>query len=173
MIKIPGSHIDGYMREDELEWLYNTAKRMSSIAEIGCWMGRTTFALCSGCVNGTVYSVDHFKGSEEHQAIIKEKDLHLYDEFIKNVGHFPNLRIYKMTSKEASLLIDSVDMVFIDATHEYDDYMEDINLWRPKCKKMVAGHDFGSYRTAEVVQKQFGGNYRNGPLAIWYVNVEL
>lgn len=168
MIEVPGSHIDGYMREDELEWLYNTSKRMSSIAEIGCWMGRTTFALCSGC-KGTVYAVDHFKGSEEHQAIIAEKNLHLYDEFLKNVGHFQNLQIYKMDSIAAAKLIETIDMVFIDATHEYDDVMQDIDLWAPKCKKMVAGHDYGSYRVAEVVAKKFNGNFRNGPLAIWYV----
>lgn len=62
----PGSHIQGWMTVEELNWLLETGKAMESIVEVGSWKGRSTFAQCSsGCPR--VYAVDHFKGSSEHQ----------------------------------------------------------------------------------------------------------
>jgi hypothetical protein len=40
--------IPGWMTEDELRWLHETAKSMASVVEIGCYQGRSTFALLQG-----------------------------------------------------------------------------------------------------------------------------
>lgn len=39
---------------------------------------------------------------------------------------------------------DSVDMIFIDADHDYDPVKTDITIWYPKVKKggIIAGHDY-------------------------------
>ena len=47
----------GWMYPEELEWLYEAAKRMNSIVEIGSWQGRSTYVLLSGC-RGPVVAVD-------------------------------------------------------------------------------------------------------------------
>jgi predicted O-methyltransferase YrrM len=81
--------IQGWMSETELLWLFNTAKEMNSVVEIGSWKGRSTHALLSGC-KGTVYAVDHFLGSvderETYHAEAKTRDI--YKDFMGNVGSF-------------------------------------------------------------------------------------
>lgn len=133
------------MTEDELQWLYETSLRMDSVVEIGSWKGRSTHALLSGC-KGSVFAIDHFKGSpneldSNHQEAL-EKDI--YEAFYDNVGHFPNLVVMKMDSLSASRFFryTSVDMVFIDGCHLYEDVLTDILVWKPIAKKILCGHDF-------------------------------
>lgn len=132
------------MSNGELDWLYETAKTMKSIVEIGSWKGRSTHALLSGC-KGTVWAIDHFKGSKEEEMEHLEVTEHdLCKIFKKNVGHFPNLKLLKMESKEAVKRFKdkSVDMVFIDGAHTYFAVQEDIQMWLPKAKKLICGHDY-------------------------------
>jgi hypothetical protein len=75
MLTIPD--IQGWMTRDELTWLYETAQTMQSIAEIGCWKGRSTCALLSGCP-GTVHAVDHFLGSATERDTF-HKEVHTKD----------------------------------------------------------------------------------------------
>jgi tetratricopeptide (TPR) repeat protein len=138
--------IPGWMEEPDIQFLYNTAKNMGSVVEIGCWKGRSTHALCSGCA-GMVYAVDHFGGSIAPQAVELEKQAswdEVYADFLKNVGHFGNLDIHRKKSLEVvSEFSDrSVDMVFIDGEHLYDHVKADIEAWLPKTKKMICGHDY-------------------------------
>ena len=36
----PNPPIEGWMSENELQWLYERGKEHAFIAEIGCWFGR-------------------------------------------------------------------------------------------------------------------------------------
>jgi predicted O-methyltransferase YrrM len=132
------------MSEEELEWLFLTAKEMESIVEIGCWLGKSTRALLSGCP-GTVYAVDHFLGSpsERDAAHHPAKTQDICADFLRNVGHFPNLKLLKMDSMEAVKQFEpkSIDMVFIDGSHDYKDFNADFNGWLPICRKLICGHD--------------------------------
>lgn len=170
--------IDGWMSEEELWWLYAQAKRFSEfgngLVEIGCWKGRATFALCKGYTKGTVYAVDHFLGSEtERETNHKEaKEGNIYSQFRENVGLFPNLKTFKCSSKEAVSQFPTkfVDMVFIDAGHEFEEVLEDINNWKNLCTKMLCGHD----RDMEGVKKALevsGLDYKEGAGSIWYVEL--
>ncbi len=96
-----------------------------------------------------VIGVDHFIGqSEGLLKKFKENTFHIKDWF----------GLMVMTSKEASTLIDRVDMVFIDAAHDYESVKEDIELWLPKTKGVIAGHDyFGGYPgVVRAVDEAFG-----------------
>ena len=50
------------------------------------------------------------------------------------------------------ILDDSLDFVYIDAGHTYDEVMEDMNVWWPKTKSggVFGGHDYGTVNGAEV-----------------------
>jgi len=137
------NNIQGWMGEPELEWLFEMAKGMRSIIEIGSWKGRSTLALLSGCP-GPVYAVDHFKGDSDsfiQQGMVKREDV--YETFMKNVGHFPNLRVLRMNSSDAARgFSPMVDMVFIDGEHSYDSVKADLEAWLPKAKKLICGHDW-------------------------------
>jgi len=174
------NNIEGWMLEEEVNWLYETSKLMSNVVEIGSWKGRSTHALLSGC-NGAVYAVDHFKGADvgadntNEQA--KFEDIHSI--FLQNVGHFHNLVLLKMSSEEASKLFTDkyFDMVFIDGTHAYDVVMNDIKLWYPKTKRVVCGHDYGSpCGVKQAVDDYFTPlvkTVHNKVHSIWYVELSI
>jgi len=136
--------IKGWMSEEELLWLHERAKEMSSIVEIGSWMGRSTYALLTGC-KGNVIAVDHFLGNKEEQFMLDlAKDDYVYKEFIKNVGMFDNLIVERNSSLETAdkYKDKAFDMVFIDGSHLYRAVINDIRAWSPKTLKLICGHDY-------------------------------
>jgi Methyltransferase domain len=179
-----GQHIDGFTRYEELVWLNNMVKNFENIVEIGSWLGRTTYALCKGC-SGIVYAVDHFKGSPEHNEILKS-GLDVFKEFTKNTIEFNNLTVIKKSSKEAfedSQIPEKVDAVFLDGSHLYKDVMEDLRMWYPRCRKMIIGHDINWEGVPFALYNFFGGiirpednriilNVGNGPVSIWYKEIK-
>jgi hypothetical protein len=159
--------IPGWMNRSELEWLGKTARSMDSIVEVGSWKGRSTKVLLENCP-GTVYSIDHFRGSKNATEELAQSygEDGLYKEFMKNVGHFPNLKVMKMSSLEAAEKMNGqkFDLVFIDGDHSFNAVFADIQAWLPKCKKIIAGHDY-----QEVIYSvhQLLGNV-NVVGSIWY-----
>lgn len=69
-----------------------------------------------------------------------------YQEVKSRVACDSRAKIMRLTSEVASCLFEdgSLDLVFIDANHEYESVKSDIKLWQPKVKKggILAGHDY-------------------------------
>lgn len=162
--------IDGWMLPEELDWLYSQSSSMNSIVEVGCWKGRSTAALLNGC-RGDVYAVDHWLGSEGETDASPEKASAAYLEFLCNVGAHPRLKIIKESSSRASELVPDVEMVFIDASHRYQDVVRDIRTWRPKALKMLCGHDLGLSSVLSAVMTELG-RPQHPVGSIWCVNME-
>jgi hypothetical protein len=134
--------------------LFELASSMNSVVEVGSWEGKTTHALLSVC-KGKVYAVDHFNGSNcptdlTYKLSGKEK-------FLTCCGWFPNMVLMEMYSNEAAKLFDdeSVDMVFIDAGHLYEEVLDDLRSWYPKVSKVICGHDY-SYPSVRQALAEFG-----------------
>jgi precorrin-6B methylase 2 len=167
--------IDGWMCGDELLWLFNTAKEMDNVVEIGSWKGRSTHALLSGC-KGTVYAVDHFLGSiaERETTHAEAKTRDIYQDFMRNVGSFKNLKVLKMDNAEAVKRFEdkSIDMVFIDGGHTYEEVMADIKNWLPKTKKIICGHDLGEGGVGSAVKKMFGNGFETDRGRIWIERIK-
>jgi precorrin-6B methylase 2 len=161
--------IDGWMSEEELKWLFEQAQKMDSILEIGSWCGRSTTALCSGC-KGAVFAIDHFKGSIEHQELIKGRDI--FKEFRANMKGFNNLiTIIADSTKIVDYLIIDFDMLFVDGGHEYETVLADLEGWGSRAKKMIVGHDISENGVPEAVKKYFGNvEVEHGPDSLWYVS---
>lgn len=139
--------IGGYMSEGELKVLYNLAKRMDSIVEVGSWKGRSTNALLEGSRGrGKVMAVDTFLGSNDifDATFNKGGPQNVYEIFLENTKQFTNLEVLKMTSKDAAqnLSNQKFDMIFIDANHTYESVREDIQLWKDKANVLLCGHDY-------------------------------
>lgn len=121
----------------------------STFVEIGSWKGKSSAYMAVEIANSgksiDFVCVDTFEGGLEH---INHPDLHnLYDVFNSNMSSLKNYyRDLRMTSLEASKLFDdkSIDFVFIDAGHDYENVRNDILAWKPKVKDggILAGHDY-------------------------------
>jgi hypothetical protein len=137
--------IEGWMEPIEMQFLYSKAKEMDSIIELGSWKGRSTHALASGC-KGTVTAIDHWKGNKENYLSDVAKKEDVFAQFKENTKEFNNILTMKMSGMEAvkEFKDGSVDMVFIDAGHNYEQIKPDIIAWLPKARKLICGHDYSS-----------------------------
>jgi len=121
----------------------------SRFVEVGSWKGKSSSFMAVEIANSNknieFYCVDTWMGSSEHKGM-KEIDF-LYETFIQNMKPLEKyyVPIRKPSIEAANQFQDhSLDFVFIDASHEYEDVKNDIKAWLPKVKKngILAGHDY-------------------------------
>ena len=156
--------VTGYFRPEQRLLYANQVKQSKDgyhFVEIGAWRGRSSSYMAVEIINSgkniKFDVVDHWLGSSEHQMNPSVKRGTLYDEFINNtkpVNHIINP--LRMTSVEASKLYDdnSLDFVFIDASHEYEFVKEDIKHWFPKVREggIIAGDDM-EWHVADSIKR--------------------
>lgn len=120
--------------------------------EVGVWKGKSAAFMGVEILNSgkkiEFYAVDHFQGSPEHQNSHAIKTNTLKDECFKNLEPLIGVvRILPIPSLEAAKMFTdgSIDFVYIDGSHEYDDLKADIIAWGPKVKNggIIAGDDYG------------------------------
>ena len=121
----------------------------SKFVEVGSWKGKSASYMCVEIANSEKViqftCVDHFLGSSEHQNF---PDLsQLFEIFTENMKPVENYySVLKMSSVDAAATFEngSLDFVFIDAAHEYENVLADIAAWLPKVKVggILAGHDY-------------------------------
>jgi predicted O-methyltransferase YrrM len=175
---------DGWMADNELEWLAERARYAAVIVEVGCWKGRSTLALADNTA-GTVYAIDHWRGTEGDPHLAEVSRVGgpdgLYQVFCRNMGErhgvTGNVRILRMPAKDAAAYFqaEAADLVFIDASHVYADVKRDIETYRPLVKAggILSGHDYAcpSHRgVQDAVDELFPAVNRAG-LSIWWVQV--
>jgi predicted O-methyltransferase YrrM len=138
--------VQGWMDEHDLRWLAEQASRHSRIVEVGCWRGRSTTVLADN-TPGTVWAIDHWRGSEEHQPVDADR---LYQMFLDQMASYIDSgKVIPMrtTSHDAAAkwLGATFDMIFIDASHDYESIKADILAWKPLVAPggLFCGHDAG------------------------------
>lgn len=120
------------------------------ICEIGSWVGESTSYWANAVKDngGIVYAVDWFKGNigTGLDTIASQTDVyHIFLNNITELGLRNIVKVFHMASLDAVKFIDdeSMDIVFIDASHDYDNISKDIKAWYPKVRKggIICGHD--------------------------------
>lgn len=125
------------------------------VVELGSWIGNSALAMQSagGRVAETIiHCVDHWKGGNHMQReIAKEHDA--YEGFCKNVGDKLGKTIIPHrgdTVEVASRWVadgnPTIDVLFVDAGHTYEECLADIKSWAPHVAKggVICGHDYNS-----------------------------
>jgi predicted O-methyltransferase YrrM len=166
--------IPGWMEDHSLVWLAEQAAKYQVICEVGCWRGKSTTCLADN-TSGVVYAVDHWKGSTEHQPVDEEK---LYQMFVDQMAPYISsgkVIPIRMDSPAAAAQLASqgitFDMVFIDASHEYEAVCADINAWKPLIKPggLFCGHDAGYGPVENAVNDLLPGNRHEG--SMWVITI--
>lgn len=149
--------IDGLYR-----YVMETANNGMHFVEVGSWKGRSASFMAVEIINSKKQiqfdCVDTWEGSEENQ---EDKDVienTLFEVFTKNMkpvdGYYKAIRL---PSTDAAKLYNdnSLDFVFIDAAHDYENVKKDILAWYPKVKKdgLLCGHDYPSLQVQEAVHE--------------------
>jgi hypothetical protein len=126
----------------------------STIVEVGCWKGKSVSYLAVEVINSgkkiSIHAVDTWKGSVNevyHQSNSDVMNDTLYQLFLSNIEPVKQvITPIRMASVDAAKTYsdESLDVVFIDAGHSYEEVKEDILAWFPKVKRggYIAGHDY-------------------------------
>jgi predicted O-methyltransferase YrrM len=146
--------------------------------EVGAFLGKSTSFMAveinnSGkdirfdVVDTWEGSLEHGQGGEHQMDVVLQGTL--YENFKRNmkpVAHLINP--VRCSSVEAARRYrdGSLDFVFLDASHEYEDVKADIVAWRPKIKPggFLGGHDLQALFPGVIraVQEEFPSIYRSG-----------
>ena len=146
--------VEGFMYEQELQLLYDLCKD-KIVAEIGSWLGKSSFAIASSakelyCIdvwNDKDYNFIENPGVKKHYAVTREKVTgNMFEKFKENIKDFKNIRILQLPSWEAADKIpdNSLDIVFVDGDHSHGGVKKDIDRFYPKLKNegMFVFHDY-------------------------------
>lgn len=126
----------------------------SRFVEVGIWRGRSTIAMAEFIRESgkriEFTAVDHFQGSEEHQAELEATGddlMDLFDRHARAAGVRELIHLIPCASVEAAQRVAdlSCDLVYLDASHDAESVAADIHAWWPKVKHggHLAGHDWG------------------------------
>lgn len=140
------------MFDDFLEQV-DRVESNSYFVEVGAWKGQTA-ALMASLIHLSgkqIYFdvIDTWEGSDE-QAHEQDEDIQqgtLYESFLKNIEPLSNyIHPVKLDSIQASKNYNdnTIDFIFLDASHKTEDVIEDIECWVPKLKKggVLIGDDY-------------------------------
>lgn len=163
--------IPGWMSEQELLWLAETASTSRFAVEIGTYLGRSACAILDNMPDdGFLICVDAFQDCEGLQS---DKWEAIWVECQRNLGVPSNsVALIKNTSEVAASFADNLipesaaghplDFVFIDGDHSYRAAKQDIELWFPKVATggIISGHDFGVWPgVTQAVREAFGEDF--------------
>ena len=138
----------------------NSCPQQAHIVEVGAFVGKSTSSLIVEALNsGKDITIDVVDIWGEDPKTIEKYGSDLLLKFKKNLEKFSLLEyvnIIQSKSADASKRYEnlSLDFVFIDAGHSYEQVREDIACWYPKvkCNGIIAGHDYYLKPRCEVAK---------------------
>jgi len=121
----------------------------SHFVEVGSWKGRSASYMGVEIINSgydiKFDCIDTWNGSTEHR--FRDDIELLWEEFNNNISPIKEfINPIRLKSVTASKLYkdNSLDFVFLDGSHDYNDVISDIINWLPKVKigGVIGGHDY-------------------------------
>jgi hypothetical protein len=158
--------IQGWMSREELAWLSRAAFESGSVIEVGCWKGRSTYAIAKSCA-GPVHAVDTFQGSPELPEMKDQTaDDAVFWEFRRNVGSL--VAIHRGDSVEQAPGLPNVGMVHIDGGHTIEQVKADLLAYLPKATRLICGHDIQDPQVRSAVMEILGDVQTVPGTRLWY-----
>ena len=133
----------------------------SHFVEVGTFLGKSAVYMAVEIINsGKLIKfdcIDHWLGSEEHKDNDKVDVDNLYEDFLKNIEPVKGIiKRVRVDSISASKLYkpNSLDFIFIDASHDEQSVKADLTYWMPRLKEdgIIAGDDIGNEGVANAVK---------------------
>ncbi len=118
--------------------------KSNKMIEIGSYMGESTMMFASTGIFKEIHVIDPFEGTEK----MNEEYGYTWDEvkkeFETNIRYFDNITLHEDYSYNVvdEFEDSSFDFIYIDASHTYEDTKKDIELYLPKVKGIISGHDY-------------------------------
>jgi len=140
-------------------------------AEVGVELGKFSRTICDTVPGVKLFCIDPWAAYNRNS---QDREDNIYRNAMVRLNGC-NIEVMRMTSLEASQKIDdnSLDFVYIDALHEFDNVMMDIILWSKKVRSggIVSGHDYLIHYRFGVIEAVKAYTYANN-INLWYVTTE-
>jgi hypothetical protein len=168
-----GSTINRVPARDELPALLNARNLLGRGVEIGVKTGVYSDELLSNWHGQELVSIDPWLSADpdeyvDRSNVSQDEFEQYYQQTRERLGkHGSRSTIWRLTSVEAAPKIPDheLDFVYIDARHDYDSVLEDLEAWCAKVKPggILAGHDYvdgdlpqGEFYVKSAVDEFFG-----------------
>ncbi len=121
---------DGWFCGENRQVLQTLVADADIVLELGAWLGMSTRMLVDWCP-GTVITIDHWKGSAEHQVNYPFLPI-LYETFVRNAwdGHRDRLIPMRTNTQEGMRELAELgitpDVIYVDASHETPLVVQDL-----------------------------------------------
>lgn len=148
---------------------YRRAVREASdgavFVELGCWKGKSSVFLGVEVINSgkaiSVHYVDHWGGSNEPEHKTDPDLERVFGLFMDNIERLHGLDCMVHRGRTVDVAADfedrSVDFIWVDAGHEYDEVLADIKAWWPKLRVggVMGGDDYPMDGVKSAVEEFF------------------
>ena len=133
----------------------------SHFVEVGAFLGKSAVYMAVEIINSgkniKLDCVDHWQGSEEHNNNDEVNLERLYEDFLENIKPVKGIiNPIRANSIDPSKLYkpNSLDFIFIDASHDTDSVKADLAYWMPRVKEdgVIAGDDLNNEGVANAVK---------------------
>jgi hypothetical protein len=158
---------------EEIPVLLNRRGLLGTGAEIGVKVGNYSDLLLRTWLGRKLISIDPWLEADPAEyadtANVPQgmQDGFYADACARLARHGERSEIWRMTSAEGAARVTeaSLDFAYIDARHDYDSVLEDVELWFPKLRAggVLAGHDYvdgefpqGRFEVKRAVDEFFG-----------------
>lgn len=154
--------IQGFFTNDEIKALYRLTMQLAHparILEIGSYRGRSSSVIGYAIAGTTseLYCLDVWGGEgtkkvrqrDRSSLLLQDSEYAVLEDFLHNTAFIGDaLRLFRGSSRQFANLLPTgfFDLIFIDASHTYEDTYFDIELGF-RCLKpggIICGHDFHS-----------------------------
>ena len=148
--------------------------------EIGSFLGKSSVYMAVEIINSgkdiKFDCIDHWQGSKEHESKDEINLENLYKDFLKNIEPVKEIiNPVRMNSIDASKLYkpNSIDFIFIDASHDEMSVKADLTHWMPRLKEngIIAGDDADNEGVAHAVTRFFNTNKLDIINRQWFVDL--
>lgn len=140
--------IPGWFPEENAQILEYLIRKynIKTVIEVGSFVGKSTVFFASRC--NKVYAIDTFQGTDEGylqysdtQGLVKD----MFNQFMTNIdrcGVRDKVIPIQADSLSAAKMDINADLVYIDASHVYQNTHNDILAWYPHARKILCGDDY-------------------------------
>jgi len=151
--------------EGELKFLASLAKGKGCVVEIGVYEGVASKMFCQNMNHaGELYLVDPYFYSVKLEKVLNSS----FTQFIAKQsvkGYGDQYRFVKLTSVQASKFLNlkgQVDLIFIDARHDYESVFEDFRCWSP----MLSSEGIMAFHDSRVCEARQDLTAQTGPVRL-------
>jgi SAM-dependent methyltransferase len=179
-------HVPGWFAHTEVFKKYiEEIPSESTVVEVGCFMGRSTCYIAELIKKSNkdvkFYAIDTFDGSQTEQCHIdistqltanNSSFLQEYEKHLDYCKVSQYVQTIRGTSLNSCNEFDdsSIDIIYVDASHEYSDVLADITAWYPKLKQngIICGDDYNHFPgVSKAVHEYFGDSVIVHSSGVW------